>query len=117
MRALPSGVLGPVDRPPCSRQRALPVSGGFWHAVPLRVLASHRWPGPFCPKGHSLGLVFMVVNYRQFMYFYYIPNRTVLRGARIICCILNKIDVLFSITSKAHTSIMPSILGWIIFNV
>jgi len=41
IRALPSGVLGPVDSPPCSRQRVLPLSGGFWHAVPLRVLASH----------------------------------------------------------------------------
>jgi len=45
MRALPSGVLGPVDRPPCNRQRLLPLSGGFWQAVPLRVSASHLGPG------------------------------------------------------------------------
>ena len=50
IRALPSGVLGPVDRPPCSRQRVLPLSGGFWQAVPLRVLASHLWPGHSGPK-------------------------------------------------------------------
>ena len=29
MRALPSGVLGPVDRPPCSRQRALATEWRF----------------------------------------------------------------------------------------
>jgi hypothetical protein len=54
MRALPSGVLGPVDRPPCSRQRVLPVSGGFWQAVPRRVLAPQLWRGRSGPKRHLL---------------------------------------------------------------
>ena len=45
MRALPSGVLGPADSPPCNRQRLLTLSGGFWQEVLLRVRASHLSPG------------------------------------------------------------------------
>ena len=54
MRALPSAVRGPVERPPCKRHRVLPASGGFWHAVPRRVLAPHRWPGQSGPKCHGM---------------------------------------------------------------
>jgi hypothetical protein len=48
-RAFPSGVLGPVERPPCSRHR--PFLGASlvssqtaraWHGVPLRVFAPQR---------------------------------------------------------------------------
>ena len=37
--ALPSAVLGPVESPPCSRQRLRPDSGGFAQGLPARVLA------------------------------------------------------------------------------
>ncbi len=39
--ARPSGVLGPVDRPPWNRQRRLPGTGLHLQAVPRRVLALH----------------------------------------------------------------------------
>ena len=39
--ARPSEVRGPLLKPPCNLQRLLPLSGGFWHAVPLRVFAEH----------------------------------------------------------------------------
>ena len=84
MRALPSGVLGPVDRPPCSRQRVLPLSGGFWHAVPLRVLAAHRWPGQSGPNRHGIRLsrlLFVMVKSPPFMGFYYTPFQAVWLGA------------------------------------
>ena len=29
-------------------------SGGFWHAVPRRVRAPHRWPGQSGPKCHGM---------------------------------------------------------------
>jgi len=44
-RALPSGVRGPVLRPPCSLQRFRPPMAGFWQSVPRRVLAKHLVPG------------------------------------------------------------------------
>ena len=50
MRALPSAIRGPVERPPCSRHRVLPASGGFWHAVPRRVRAPQLWRGRSGPK-------------------------------------------------------------------
>jgi hypothetical protein len=56
-RSRPSAVRGPVDAPPCIRQRvyfpvlALRIAGAL-HAVPLRVLAPHR--GAF--DGSPLGL-------------------------------------------------------------
>ncbi|MHB1291197.1 MAG: hypothetical protein ACYCY5_03295 [Sulfuricella sp.] len=37
-----TGVLGPVDLPPCSFQR--PLASAFWQDVPRRVLAPHRSP-------------------------------------------------------------------------
>ncbi len=49
-RALPSGVRGPVDLPPCSLHRFLPLMAGFLQGVPLRVLAPQRWPGQLGPK-------------------------------------------------------------------
>jgi len=82
MRALPSGVLGPVLKPPCSRQRALLASGSFWHAVPLRVLASHLRPCQSGPYLHGLGLAFIVLNYQRFMGFYYTPSWMALLGMR-----------------------------------
>ena len=54
MRALPSAVRGPVLKPPCNRQRVLPMSGCFWHGVPRRVLAPQLWRGRAGPKRHLL---------------------------------------------------------------
>ena len=33
VRAKPSGVIGPVERPPCRRQRFLPRTGQLWHGA------------------------------------------------------------------------------------
>jgi hypothetical protein len=38
--ALPSGVLAPVDIPPCNLQRPF-ASAWHWHGVPRHVLAPH----------------------------------------------------------------------------
>lgn len=46
-RALPSGVRGPVDLPPCSLQRLRSLMAGFWHAPPARVFTPHLRPGQF----------------------------------------------------------------------
>ena len=76
MRALPSGVLGPVDRPPCSRQRFLSLSGGFWHAVPRRVLASHICPCHSGPDRHGMPfsrLAFLMLKSPSFLGLYYTP--------------------------------------------
>ena len=40
-RALPSGVRGPVDLPPCIRHLFRSVTTGFRQGVPWRVLAKH----------------------------------------------------------------------------
>ena len=85
--ALPSAVFGPVDRPPCSRQRVLSLSGGFWQAVPLRVLASHRWPGQSGPNRHGIPfsrLLFGMVKSPPFMGFYYTPFCAVWLGACVL---------------------------------
>src|SRR5690606_14627495 len=37
--ALPSSVLGPVEAPPCNRQRLLPRIGYLMQGSPLRVFA------------------------------------------------------------------------------
>lgn len=120
IRALPSGVLGPVDSPPCSRQRVLPVSGGFWHAVPRRVFAPQLWRGRSGPKRQGIPfsrLVFVMAKSPPLMGFYYTPFWMVWLGARLVYCIPRVIYVLFNIPSKAHTRLMLSILGWIIYNV
>lgn len=39
MAARPASVFGPVDFPPCNRQRFFPSSARHRHGVPLRVLA------------------------------------------------------------------------------
>ena len=44
MRCSPSGVLAPLDRPPCKLQRPLCLCAGLWHSVPRRVLAPHLSP-------------------------------------------------------------------------
>ena len=41
MRLRPSAVLGPVESPPCSRQRRDHGKGRIWQGVPLRVFAPH----------------------------------------------------------------------------
>lgn len=41
-RARPAAVRGPVERPPCIRQRFLPRTAGEPQGVPLRVRAPHR---------------------------------------------------------------------------
>ena len=49
--ALPSGVRGPVDLPPCNLQRLRSLLAGFWHAAaPARVFAPHLRPGQSGPK-------------------------------------------------------------------
>ena len=86
MRALPSGVLGPVDRPPCSRQRVLPLSGGFWHAVPLRVLAAHRWPGQSGPNRHGIPFSRLAVCHGEISTVYGVLLYPILAGvARCVC--------------------------------
>jgi len=50
-RSSPSGVLGPVDAPPCIRHRPFGMAG-LWHGIPFRVFAPHlatleRSPGGF----------------------------------------------------------------------
>ena len=50
IRALPSDVVGPRLRPPCSRQRDRPFSAGFWQGLPFRFLAKQRLPGQSGPK-------------------------------------------------------------------
>jgi hypothetical protein len=61
--ARPSGVLAPVELPPCIRQRALPAQAGFLQGVPARVLAPQRCPrqpGPSCQsRPHSRSLSFI----------------------------------------------------------
>ena len=54
VRALPSGVLGPVLLPPCNLQRVRPPMAGFWQSVPRRVLAKHLVPGQPGPKRVAL---------------------------------------------------------------
>jgi hypothetical protein len=49
-RALPSGVRGPVDFPPCNLHRLRSLMAGFWRGVPLWVLARHLWPGQWGPR-------------------------------------------------------------------
>ena len=49
-RCLPSGVRGPVLRPPCNRHLAFPLRAAFWQGVPRRVLARQRWPGHWGPS-------------------------------------------------------------------
>ena len=53
-RALPSGVRGPVDLPPCNLHLLRLVTTGFWQRVPWRVLARHLWPGQCGPKRVAL---------------------------------------------------------------
>jgi len=49
-RALPSGVMGPMERPPCILHLLRSVTTGFLQAVPWRVLARQRWPGHWGPS-------------------------------------------------------------------
>jgi len=49
-RALPSGVRGPVEQPPCNRHLFRPLSAAFWQGVLRRVLVRHRRPGQSTPK-------------------------------------------------------------------
>src|SRR5262249_44538671 len=42
IRALPASVFGPLDFPPCSRQRRRPCIAGNWQGVPLRFRAPQR---------------------------------------------------------------------------
>src|SRR6516164_9832598 len=41
IRALPSAVLGPVDKPPWNRHRRFPGTTLMMHGAPARVLAQH----------------------------------------------------------------------------
>jgi hypothetical protein len=50
-RARPACVRGPVDRPPCIRQRFLPRTAGQAQGSPLRVRAPHREASPGFPGG------------------------------------------------------------------
>ena len=50
MRAIPSGVLGPVLRPPCSRQRPFGIAGHM-QGVPRRFLAPQRAAFEKSPEG------------------------------------------------------------------
>ena len=43
----PSGDFGPVDSPPCIRQRFLPSQAGALHLPPLLVRAPHFGRSPF----------------------------------------------------------------------
>ena len=54
VRALPSGVRGPMLLPPCNLQRFRPPMAGFWQSVPRRVLAKHLVPGQPGPKRVAL---------------------------------------------------------------
>ena len=47
---MPSAVFGPVDSPPCRRQRVLPLIAGSWQGDPARVFAPHLCPGQVAPK-------------------------------------------------------------------
>ena len=85
MRALPSGVRGPVLKPPCSRHRVLPLSGGFWHAVPRRVLAPQLWRGRSVPKRHGMPfsrLLFVMLEFSPGMGFYNTPFLMMWLGMR-----------------------------------
>ena len=53
-RALPSGVRGPVDLPPCILHLLRLVTTGFWQGVPWRVFAKHIVPGQPGPKRVAL---------------------------------------------------------------
>ena len=50
IRALPSGVLAPVDLPPCIRQRFRPGTTFPLHGVPFLVLAPQRGTVPRCSR-------------------------------------------------------------------
>jgi hypothetical protein len=70
MRALPSAVTGLVHKLPCSRQRTLPLSRGFWHTVPLPGLAPQLWRGRSRQKRHLLptsNLTFVTANALAFI--------------------------------------------------
>ena len=81
--ARPSAVRGPVLKPPCSRQRFLPRSGGFWHAVPRRVLAPQRMLGQSGPtlvfKPIST-LLFITLKTLPHMGIFYTPFMVEVRG-------------------------------------
>jgi hypothetical protein len=69
-RALPSGVRGPVDLPPCNRHLVFPLSAAFWQGVPRRVLARQRLPGQSGSKRVALptsisGLWLTLVNRKK----------------------------------------------------
>lgn len=55
-RRLPSSVLGPVDRPPCSRHRPLPYRSFRLQGVPALVLAPHVCPGKVRGGGSGASL-------------------------------------------------------------
>ena len=83
MRALPAAVRGPVLNPPCSRQRFLPIIGGFWHAVPRRVRAPQLWlwrSGPKHGWGTLLRLLFAMSKSPPHLGFHYTPLLAAVRG-------------------------------------
>ena len=61
-RALPSGVRGPVDLPPCILHLLRLVTMGFWQRVPWRVFAKHLVPCQFGPISAE-GFLVLVVAY------------------------------------------------------
>jgi len=65
-RALPSGVRGPVDLPPCSLQRFRSLMAGFWQGVPARVLAPHLRPCQPGPKRVAMPALVRAVSFVLF---------------------------------------------------
>ena len=83
MCALPSAVRRPVDRPPCNRQRVLPLSGGFWQRVPRRVRAPRLWRECAGPK-HGwvtlFRLLFTMMKSPPHLGFHFTPLLVAVRG-------------------------------------
>ena len=81
-RALPSGVHGPVDLPPCILHLLRLVVTGFWQRVPLRDLAKHLVPcqyGPISAEGFLVLVVAYPTTVETYSYHVYSNTLTLLQ--------------------------------------